>query len=135
MKLTDVRKDTGKIEPPGVQGASQSDAAADLAREGGDLVAGTLDCVEDPLGTRLQGTSLIGQDYRVHLAVEQRRPEVLLQAANRVRHRRLGDMDRAGGRGEAPGPAAREKILQIADIHAQLGARACSARSRPPYNG
>jgi len=80
VTFADVGQDTSEVNPTGMQGASQRDSATDLARDGGDFLPGGLDRVDNALGGRLQHSSLFGQGYRSHSAVEQRYPEILLQA-------------------------------------------------------
>ena len=103
-----------------MQGAAQRHGAADLAAGRRDLVPGSLDCGDEPLGGHLQRGPLLGQRYAAAGAVEQRCPQILLQAGDSARHRGLTRYDTAGGRGEAPGIATGEEILKVTDFHGTI---------------
>ena len=60
VTFAEVGQDTSEVKPTRVQGASQRDSAADLARDGGDFLPGGLDLVDNPLGGGLQRSSLLG---------------------------------------------------------------------------
>jgi hypothetical protein len=115
--VPDIGQDGGQVEGPGVEGGAQDHGAADLPGDRRDVVPGGFHGIEDALGTGLQGRSVLGDGYRRDRAVEQRHPEFVLEAGHGAGHGRLDDVHRARGRGEAPGLAAGEEVLQVADLH------------------
>ena len=60
VTFADVGQETSEVKPTRVQSASQRDSAANLAGDGGDFLPGGLDLVDNPLGGRLQRSSLFG---------------------------------------------------------------------------
>src|ERR1700743_40575 len=106
-----------EVDPAGMQRASKGDGPADLAGNGGDLVPGRLDGVEDPLGWTLEGSPVLGHSERAYVPVEQGCPKFFLQAGDGGRHRRLDDVAVTGGGGEAARLAAGKEIIQVPDIH------------------
>jgi hypothetical protein len=117
VAVAQAGQDGAEVERAGAEGAAQDDGAADLARDCRDLVAGGLDGIEYALGGGLQGRSVLGDRDRRDGPVEQGHPEFVLEAGDGARHGRLDDVDLAGGGGEAPGLAAGEEVLQVADLH------------------
>jgi hypothetical protein len=135
VAVTDARENVGEVKCPCVEGACQRDRAAHLARDGGDVVPGGLDGLEDPLGARLERRPVLGQRDRRDAPVEQRHPELPLQPGDRARHGRLDDVGVAGGSGEAAGLTTRQEIFQVADVHGvmlgPINAIDCVVRKQP----
>jgi hypothetical protein len=121
VTVADVSQDGSKVKGPGVQGAAQDDGAADLPGDRRDVVPGGLDGVDDVLRTGPQGSPVLGDGNGRYGPVEERHPELVLEARNSAGHSRLDDVHLAGGRGEAPDLAAGEEILKVADLHGPHG--------------
>jgi hypothetical protein len=117
MMFAHVCEDVGEVNPAGVQRAAKGDRTANLAGDRGDLIPGGLHGVEDPLGMPLERGPVFGQGQRSHVPVEQDCAEILLQAGDGDRHRRLDDVDLTGGGSEAARLTASEEIIQVTDIH------------------
>jgi len=48
IAVADISQDAGGVKLPGVESGSQGNRAADLARDGRNVVSGCLDSVKDP---------------------------------------------------------------------------------------
>ncbi len=135
VAVPDSREGLDEVKRPGVERACQRHRAAHLAGDGGHIVPGSLDGLEDPLSPGLQRRPVLGQDYRRDAPVEQRYPELALQAGDGAGHSRLDDVGLARGGGETARLAACQEIVQVADVHmAMLGpidAIDCEHRKQP----
>lgn len=63
MAVANICQDAGEVKWPGVESGSQGNRAADLARDGSNVVR-ALDSVKDPLCASLQRRPMHGQGYR-----------------------------------------------------------------------
>jgi hypothetical protein len=78
---------------------------------------GALDVDQDALRVREQGLAGTRQLDRATVADEQRRAEGVLQDADLLGQRRLGDAGQLGGAGEVAGSGHRDEIAQLLDLH------------------
>ena len=120
MPVPDALEHLGEVKRPRVERAGQRDRAADLAGDGRHVVPGRLDGLKDPLGAGLERGPVLGRRDRRDAAVEQRHPELPLQAGDGAGHGGLDDVSVPGGGGEAAGLAARQEIVQVAEVHAAM---------------
>ena len=79
MAVADIRQDAGEVKWPGVESGSQGNRAADLARDGRNVIPGCLDSVKKPLCARLPRRPVLGQGYRHDAPFEPLHPEIPLQ--------------------------------------------------------
>jgi hypothetical protein len=124
------RQGGGQVERPGVERAAQDDGPVNPAGHRRDLVASGLYRLKDPLRAGPQRGAVLGDGDRGNRPVEQRHPELVLQAGDGGGHRRLDNVNITGRGGEAPGPAAGQEVLQVANFHPARVIPSCAYHQR-----
>ena len=116
--LAEAGEQPGDVEVAGGQQRADPDAPAQHAAQLVDLGARAVDLGEDAAGARGDRLPGLGRGDAAARALEQRRAELLLEPADLVRQRRLGDVELLRGAREVAVPRHR------------LHARSCRSSTR-----
>ena len=118
MRAAEAGEQPGDVEVAGRQQRPDPDPPTQDAAELVDLFARGVDLGEHPAGAPRDGDARVGRDDAAARALEQRRAQLLLEPADLVRQRRLGEMELLRGAREVAVPRHRLHASQLPELHA-----------------
>jgi hypothetical protein len=117
VSAAEAGEQPGHVEVAGGQQRPDPDASAQDAAQLVDLLASGVDLRQDAAGASGDRLPRVGRRDATAGALEQRRPEFGLEAADLVRQRRLGEVELLRGAGEVAMPRDRLHTSQLSELH------------------